>query len=818
MKLKLCAIFCLISSVMAAQVIDYKGEKIELGPHAFLVDGNPAHTSASPYVFKTFNEAVSHLKDGTALEPMRVYISPWVYWIDDPDDGKVRRGENEKSPIGLTVSCNHLQLLGMSDDPRAVILASARGQTQGAVGNFTMFDFYGDDLVFKDLTMGNYCNIDLVYEYKPELGRKAKYSAITQAQVAFAHGDRIYAENVRFEARLNLCNFNGSKRTLFVNCHTESTDDSLNGGAVYINCDSDFWGQQPFGSSNLYGTVFADCDFNVKHLVAHQCISKSVARFALLDCRYHSDGKVYFTWNRRPEDWLRCYQYNISADGLPVFVGAAKPETTVCMDRLPILGAYRLVDDDGTVIYNTYNLLRGDDDWDPMNIKETVARLSLRDGRDYANMATVLDINVREAFLETGKEPLKLVAGVYRHRGYLLNNQKVHWKVQPGFEKYARLSAEEGFECVVTPTNHDDATREFDILAYTEEGLQGAVKVTVSPDLVPAPEFVRKPRVRIDGTEAVVDYELALNGRKDQSVVVWYRDGIPVATSNTGSPKTSYHLTKADIGHKISVGVSPKHLRCLPGMEEKAYIKAGIKASQTDRSRVLSTDFSDFECRNQLEVIPGYWTVDAFKPADTYEYQWSTDLSDECWFYGTGINGAKGYGLLQSQQGARLRYTPTVGKYGDMSITWEVNPAKDGGQGFASARAQYLDLFIKFDTGTLSGYALRAIRTTKFANAVDIVIVKYTDGKVEYVSDSVSTDCFHTGCVMSVWTEGNRIYAHVEGNTPKELRVDDPRIHNVVDIDAPYVPNEFGGLGVQHTSTVGTESKILLKSLRAEWK
>ena len=212
---------------LGAQTISYKGKEVELGPHAFLVDANSE--LVSPYVFKSFNEAVSKLSDGTADDPMRVYIAPWVYWVDNPDDGQLRRNPDLSTPIGLTIRCNALQLLGLSDDPRDVILASARGQSQGSVGNFTMFDIYGDDFTVKDLTMGNYCNIDLVYPKHPELGRKAKYSAITQAQLAFGHGDRYYAENVRFEARLNLCPLNGSLRTLFVNCHFELTDDSPNG-------------------------------------------------------------------------------------------------------------------------------------------------------------------------------------------------------------------------------------------------------------------------------------------------------------------------------------------------------------------------------------------------------------------------------------------------------------------------------------------------------------------------------------------------------------------------------------------------------------
>ena len=90
-----------------------------------------------------------------------------------------------------------------------------------------------------------------------------------------------------------------------------------------------------------------------------------------------------------------------------------------------------------------------------------------------------------------------------------------------------------------------------------------------------------------------------------------------------------------------------------------------------------------------------------------------------------------------------------------MSVTWRIDPAKDGGQGFASARMQYLDCFIKFDNESLTGYALRAIRTTKYANAVDVLLVRYDKGEVSPVSEPVTVDCFLTGCVLRIWTEGN---------------------------------------------------------------
>lgn len=818
----------LLCAGLAAQTIEYKGAEVTLGPRALYVDGSltAAQAAASPYVFNTFNEAMAHLEDGTRTEPMRVYIAPWVYWVDDPDDGKVRHAAPGASvPFGMVIRCESLQLLGMTGNARDVILASARGQTQGAVGNFTMFDFWGDDLVVKDLTMGNYCDIDLVYPRRPELGRKAKFSAITQAQVSFCHGDRILAENVRFEARLNLSPLTGSRRILFDRCHMESTDDSLNKCGVYLHCDFDFWGRQPFGSVDPYGTVFMDCDFHIRHDEAVQAVSKGVGRHSLVDVRYHTAGRlVYLAWTFRPEEWLRCYQYGISVDGQPAFVGAAKPYNTVVLDQKAQLAAYRLVEDDGTVLYNTYNLLRGEDDWDPQGIKERVLALSARDGRDYANIPTVLDIAERESRLQTGGAPLRLHAGSFRHLGYPLDNQQVFWRVQPGYERFVSLSADGG-DCTVTPVNHEDATQTFDLIAYTREGLECAVQLTVAPDFVEAPALTRMPAISIAGGQAVVDYAADLQGRADASLVTWYRcadrkggGAVPVAVSRGGIPKKSYRLTRDDAGHYLAVGVAPAHLRCLPGEELRVVSKSPVRLSQVNAERVLESDFSDFPTDNRTAVRPGGWTVDAFKPADTAEYDWSVDLSQPCWDYGPGINGAKGLGIQPVQQGARLRYTPVAGKYGDMTVTWQIDPAKDGGQGFASARGQYLDLFIKFDTQTLTGYALRVIRTVKFSDAVDVLLVRYDGGTVTPLTEGVSTNCFLTGCTLTVSMTGGRLRAHVGGPNHMATCADDPRIHPEVDLEADVAPNDFGGLGLQHTSTVGTESRILVHTVRAEWR
>ena len=177
---------------------------------------------------------------------MTLLVAPYVYWIDNPDDDGIRVGKDGREPFGLIVRCQNLHITGLCDDARNVVLASNRGQTQGAIGNFTMFDFWGDGLEVRNLTMGNFCNVDLVYPLKPSLNRARRMSAITQAHVAYCHGDRILADNVRFISRLNMNPLNGARRILFNNCHMESTDDALTGTGVYLHCTLDFYGQKPF--------------------------------------------------------------------------------------------------------------------------------------------------------------------------------------------------------------------------------------------------------------------------------------------------------------------------------------------------------------------------------------------------------------------------------------------------------------------------------------------------------------------------------------------------------------------------------------------
>ena len=158
-------------------------------------------------------------------------------------------------------------------------------------------------------------------------------------------------------------------------------------------------------------------------------------------------------------------------------------------------------------------------------------------------------------------------------------------------------------------------------------------------------------------------------------------------------------------------------------------------------------------------------------------------------------------------------YTPAEVQYGDMSLILNVDPTKTAGQGFGSATGQYMDVCLKFDTKTLSGYGLRIIRTTKHAKAVDFYLVEYDHGQTKVLTEPVSATCYRTGCTISLKTEKGRLIAHVETTTPKP---EDSSLPHVVDLSAPMKSNFFGGIAIQHTGSCG-ESTTMLHRLQVNW-
>lgn len=813
--------------------IKYQGETIQLSETAIYLDGSLSDELAAqyPYVYNDITKALSAdaLKNGTADNPMTVYVAPYVYWIDDPAaTDTVQKTEGYSVPYGMVVNSDYLTIKGLTGNPDNVVLAGNRGQSHASNGNYTMFRFNcSGALTVKNITIGNYCSVDLDYPLMSELNQAKRTETITQAQLADVSGDKMFADNCNFISRLNLDPINGASRSLYNNCHFESTDDALNGNAVYVGCDFDFYGNRPLYSSYGTGSTFLGCTFNCKILNVEaeptQFFTKEGGTITAVDCVYKSNLSVPISigWTKTPSTSLKCYQSNIIHNGQSITIGGEGAKETVDMTGKSVLDAYKVVSG-GKTYYNTYNLLKGSDDWDPLGVKDVIKAA----GQD--TVATQLSITSDVTEIESGKETASIGGTVNYFYGTNDTTQKITYSVSDEDKAYVKLTDNGDGTCKVEGTNNDDAAKKVIINASTESGLEAAVGITVKPSKLEAPAFTKAPVITNDGQGSLkVDYSLDLGSREDMSAISWYRctdaegsNPILVAVTRNDSPEYTYKLTAGDVGYYIMAKVESKNIRSDYGTPvNTVYDKAiGVKDI---RSKNFATDFSNFPNVKQSEIKAGFWTVDYNRPADTESFgSWQGADTEEPWKYGTTGNGCVGAGLYEGTQGARLMYTPVEGTYGDMSLKLVVDPAKTAGQGFGSA-GQYMDVLLKFDTSTLTGYGLRIVRTKASSNAVTFVLVKYDNGTVTEISDEVIASCYATGCTISLKAEGNKLTAHVE--TPTEQLADQAAkgYPHVVDLTAEIEANSFGGVAIQHTGTLGArgwQNTTMLHNLNVTWE
>ena len=800
--------------------IVFDGKTIMLGPNAFFIDGNlnDAITAQHPYVFNSVQEAVKKLKDGTEQEPMKLYMAPYVYWIDNPDDTTTRVPAEGSTPYGMVIKCEWLQFYGLTNDPYNVVLACNRGQTIGAKGNFTMFRFIGQGTAAENVTFGNYCNVDLVYPLKPSLNRAKRASAIVQAQLIHCNGDKIVARNTNFISRLNLCPFVGGKRVLFDRCHFESTDDALCGTAVYLNSTLDFYSSKPFYRTTGTGAVFLNCDIR-SMAGGQQYFTKAGGQVAIIDSRITSQQDQYWGWQEVVPVSTKNYQYNVKLNGKDLFISKKDKSTTVDLHGKYAIELYRF-NYKGKTFYNTYNLLSGDDDWDPMVLKQTLLEWEKENNRSIRNLPIQLTISTSSTTIETKKNEALLTASLFRFGNYRAAMEKITWQIAATDKAFVQLKPTfDGKSCIVIPVNNLDTARNILVTASTRSGLEAAVLLVVTPQILDAPAFAITPSVFLQNN-GVLKATYKLNSvYVDRSDIKWFRctdakgsNPVEIMVSRFNRPLKNYTLSPADEGYYIAMSIAPQHIRSLKGKEllvvnKHAISKKDIKVD----SKLLETDFKNTSVKNQLNIMAGFWSWDHINIQEQ-DARNNFDRSKDAWYYGEGMEGAANMrGLLQGRH-ARMSYTPVGEIFTDMKLVLTVAPFKTAGQGFSVAHL-YMDVLIKMDAKTRTGYALRLIRTTKYGDAVDCLLMKYENGVATPLTEPVSTSAYRTPCTISVALKGNQLIAELTTSS-NNIGRDRPGIVKAVKLETWVTSNQWGAFGIEYNGG----SPTMINQLKAEWK
>ncbi len=855
--------------------IIYNGQRIDLGPNALYVDGSLSTDTANShlYVFNEVDDDKANVKAlrpylnankqaGTETGPVRVYFAPWVYWTDNPDDPVISSSAGEKNRHGLNgaeFDVTYVEFIGLTKNYRNVVICGNRGQSNGSDGNWNVLNLTANGFLTKNITYGNYCTVDLVFPLKPEFNRQRRTNNGVQAQLfGFSSiNGKVWADNCAFVSRLNLTPPAGS-RTLYTNCHFESTDDSLVKG-VYLNCNFDFYGSFPFGSINgsaLLNSAFRSYSTNESSV---QYITKSQSSGVNIDgaftCITDSGSFVNkpVEWTKVPPKYLRAYQSNITLNGTPVDMSGDVPGLAVDITNKDALKAYKITAG-GNTVYNTYNLLRGSDNWDPLGVK-AISEQAAAD-----NIPTALTISPNTRSIQTDTGSVSLAYTVAGSTTISQNNAgAVVWAVAPGYTQYAAnitlTPSGNGKTCTVKGTNRTYAPFNVVITATSAIGLQGAALITVNPVQTSAPDFSSSPSIVPPANGKIsVDYKLSLpdSALTDQSLITWYRldssswnTSTTVSVSRLNVPERSYTLEPGDSGKYIGVEIRPKHDVSSAGAPVRLIFDPQITGSNIAQPFKIHTDFRNLPIEYSTPVKPGYWTVQNVSPTTTQLTNWRKsgynegseafvvpiDVSPTVsgWaFSDAALDGAastdevKKYGLFLTRKGAQIFYTPVEGA-GNMQVNINLNPEKTAGQGFGSA-GQFLDVFIKFDLQLQRGYALRMMRISQGGKSVMFYLVEYrADGTVVPICDPVWSSAMISDCLVTLTADNaaGKLTAHVESTTPQDpSAVAEWAGHpsqKVVDMQANITPNSYGGFGIFDIGSESSKNQHLFRMLDVAW-
>lgn len=813
-----------------------------------------------PYAFNDVTEALNYLngKNGTAEAPLMLLTAPGVYWVDDPD-GPIRNTVNgpaaDDRPYGAVLDCDYLYFYGLNHDADNVVFACNRGQQLGAEGNFTLFRIDGMGLKSENVTFGNYANVDLVYALVPELSREKRGNSIAQAQLfhyngAWVNGDDGVAINTNFVSRLNLCQF---PKYLY-NCRVESSGHA-NGGAIYVDCE--LW----FYNTNFSSGSFFNCDIHIVPFESNIIgLTTETYNFGFVDgpgsglvCIdtdfYISDElkaggiNAEISWDQfyNHSVTTRSYQNNVRLEDVegnmnPYVIQAWSPNanhaTIVIADGSDLLKAYKVVDAEGNVIYNIPNIT-GED---PFGYAEKITQAD----ETAANIPTTayakLDVNT----IKAGANTALLSYGASNHEDSAALGAWAFTALDPADNKYIRITDNGDGTAVIEGINDTEEDVSLLLVAKNELGIEAVVSLTVEPSQVETPTFTQQPALLApaDG-QVVLDYKLSSDGvHADQSIINWYRcsdakgsNPIHLATSRLGNLVNAYTLTDGEIGSYLLVTIEPACNRSEAGEAVRVMSANAITEADVTLSG-LDLDVLAFPTDPQAEIIPGAWTLTGYFSPECYDDLGVAryEANPNSWAYSAGEAGSMGYmGLNETARGAMMYYQPRIAEKGNMSTTIVVAPDKSAGQGFGSATDQFMDLFIKFDAATMSGYAFRLQRlnndaivalgydpeTVNGTAGVAASLVKYENGEVTYLTDLTMTSAFHTECTISVeYTDG---VLHATMSSTKGDRSGDLCGYaREVDISAEVTSNDFGGTGLLFTGTVGSNS-VLILNWNTEW-
>ena len=757
-----------------------------------------------------------------------VYVAPGVYWTDltyrkgfpFDDSGYVIPQPN----VGLSVIGDAVSFIGLTGDAEDVRICGNRGEG-GAKGLGAGGSWYtmavSTEFHAENITIANYAQEDLVYPRDPSQNISKRIDSKNHAEVLRSVGrgiDRISFKNVRFVGYLNMMAGFSPTRAYYKDCFIQCTDDSIFEGQmnVYENCTFHFCDNHPSWTAASPGGLNAllGCKMVGMQMMTHPMLSfaknaggrsgnAATSIYAVIDCDF--SGRIeYVEWENKvhPDYRYAVHNNTIGDDRRPLVISASQPQMSVEYSG-EALKAFKVGDE-----YNVYNLLKGNDGWDPKGQYSAA-------WAPYANLPYRFLVGVSGNVLysdQTGeKNTIVLTPAPVPESSVDLG--KVEWKYDESLFT-GEVNPLTGVLTLNARPNRTGAIVTAQVDCMLPNGITAGATVSIRPVPVNAP-VIRNATLKIGKGSANISYRLDNASYKDVSMIDWYReegpnttDGVHIGTMRNDpeglfvdEAYKEYKLGKYDVGYYLRAVITPKY-EFGPYADESITLYSNRPVTEKDvTDQSIYTDFKNLFIENaDHNTTLGRWFFDC------------EGQPSELWSWGIGSNGAEG--LWGLENGYKLRGPAWFsfgqkGDYSDMSVAINYSPGKVEGQGFGGSGC-YLDVMVKFDPVTRSGYGVRIERVPATTNGTRWTLYRFEESSMTALTEGMLSAAFMPQSSLTVSVKGNtlNVYASTKSEkTPLQVKENLPSEFMLTwtDPSGALGKDNFGGCALR-ISNSGTPS------------
>ena len=159
--------------------------------------------------------------------------------------------------------------------------------------------------------------------------------------------------------------------------------------------------------------------------------------------------------------------------------------------------------------------------------------------------------------------------------------------------------------------------------------------------------------------------------------------------------------------------------------------------------------------------------------------------------------------MIPIERGASITYTGRQGEeYQGQQLTLHLDPCKQAGQGFGSATGQYMDVCIKYDAATQSGYGIRFVRVPHYDHAVEVSLIAYHRGTATALTEPQKCELFKRGCQLTLTYTQSQLTAEIANPQLND--------HQPMLLTTPLAAqNASGGIYMVHTGSLGPSGVVI---------